>query len=70
VLKDLRAGKEPTYAVGGPPSALVELVSPKTTNDVEVDLKTGRYLVVCFLQTTSKSRPHSMLGMEKIVTVR
>lgn len=70
VIKDLKAGKEPRYAVGGPPSALVEMVSPKATNDVEVDLKKGKYLFVCFLQNSSKSRPHSMLGMEKIVTVK
>ena len=70
VIRELRAGKEPRSAIGGPPSALVEVVSPGTTNDVEVNLRKGRYLFVCFLQNTPRSKPHSMLGMEKIVTVK
>ena len=70
VLRDLKAGKEPRYALAGPPSALVEIVSPKTTNDVEVNMRKGKYLFVCFLQNTPKSKPHAMLGMEKIVTVK
>ena len=70
VLKDLKVGKEPRYAIGGPPSALVEVVSPKTTNNVEVNLRKGRYLFVCFLQNSPKSKPHAMQGMRKIVTVK
>jgi hypothetical protein len=70
VLADLKKGKEPNYAIGGPPSALVEVVSPDTQNDVEVNLRKGKYLFVCFLQDSPKDKPHAMLGMRKIVTVR
>ena len=70
VLADLKAGKEPRAAIGGPPSALVEIVSPGTTNDVEVNLRKGRYLLVCFLQDGPRSKPHAVAGMRKVVTVR
>ena len=70
VLADLKAGKEPRSAIGGPPSALVEVVSKGTTNDVEVNLRRGRYLMVCFLQNSPQSKPHAQLGMRKVVTVR
>lgn len=71
VLKDLRAGKEPAYALGGPPSALTEVVSPGTTNDVQTTpSKAGKYLLVCFLQNSPKQPPHAVQGMAKVVTVK
>jgi hypothetical protein len=70
ILADLKKGKEPNYALGGPPSALVEVVSPQTQNDVELNLRKGKYLFVCFLQDSPKDQPHAMKGMRKIVTVK
>lgn len=70
ILNDLKKGKEPAYAIGGPPSALVEVVSPDTRNDVELNLRKGKYLFVCFLQDTPKDPPHAVKGMRKIVTVK
>lgn len=71
VLRDLKAGKEPSSkAFGGPPVALTEIVSPKTTNDVEERLTPGKNLLVCFIQDAPKKPPHAALGMAKVVTVR
>ncbi|HWT92019.1 MAG TPA: hypothetical protein VN238_03415 [Solirubrobacteraceae bacterium] len=71
VLKDIKAGKEPAYALGGPPSALTEVVSPGTTNDVTTTAsKPGKYLLVCFLQNSPKQPPHAVQGMAKVVTVK
>lgn len=71
VLKDIRAGKEPAYALGGPPSALTEVVSPGTTNDVQTTAsRPGKYLLVCFLQNSPKQPPHAVQGMAKVVTVK
>jgi hypothetical protein len=69
-MKKIKAGGEPRKELAGPPSALVELVSPDTQNDVEVNLRRGKYLFVCFLQDSPRSKPHAALGMQKIVTVR
>lgn len=69
VLAQIRRGKEPRTAFAGPPTALVEIVSPKTVNDVEVKLRPGRNLLLCFLQDTRRSKPHVNLGMAKVVTV-
>lgn len=70
LLRDIKAGKEPRTAFAGPPSALTEIVSPKTTNDVEERLTPGKNLLVCFLQDTPKKPPHAALGMAKVVTVK
>jgi hypothetical protein len=70
LLKKIRDGKEPRKEFAGPPSALVEIVSPDTTNDVEVNLRKGKYLFVCFLQDGPKEKMHAQKGMQKIVTVR
>lgn len=71
VLKDIKAGKEPANALGGPPSALTEVVSPGTTNDVQTTpSKAGKYLLVCFLQNSPKQPPHAVQGMAKVVTVK
>ena len=70
LMRDIKAGKEPRNAFAGPPSALTEIVSPKTTNDVEERLKPGKNLLVCFLQDSPKKPPHAALGMAKVVTVR
>lgn len=70
LLASLRRGQEPKRTdIAGAPKALVEIVSPGTQNDVEVKLKPGRTLLVCFLSNTPKGRPHSVLGMAKVVTV-
>lgn len=70
LLRDIKAGKEPRTAFSGPPSALTEIVSPKTTNDVAERLKPGRNLLVCFISDGKKKPPHATLGMAKVVTVR
>jgi hypothetical protein len=70
LLKKIRAGKEPTKEFSGPPAALVEIVSPKTTNAVEMNLRRGRYLFICFLQDGPKEKMHAQKGMQKVVTVR
>jgi hypothetical protein len=70
LLRKIRDGKEPRKEFAGPPSALVEIVSPKSTNDVEVTLRKGKYLFVCFLQDKPKSKMHAQKGMQKIVTVK
>jgi hypothetical protein len=70
LLKKIRDGKEPRKEFAGPPSALVEIVSPKTTNGVEVELRKGKYLFVCFLQDSPRAKMHAQKGMQKIVTVK
>jgi hypothetical protein len=70
LMKKIKAGKEPRKEFAGPPSALVEVVSPATTNDVEVNLRKGKYLFVCFLQDSPKSKMHAQMGMQKVVTVK
>ena len=70
VIADIDKGKEPRSAMAGPPSALVEAVSPGTVNDVELKLRKGKYLFVCFMQNSARSKPHAMLGMRKIVNVK
>jgi hypothetical protein len=70
VLRDIKAGKEPRYAIAGAPRALTEIVSPATTNDVTQKLTPGKSLLVCFLQDSAKSPPHAALGMAKVVTVK
>lgn len=70
LMKKIKAGKEPRKEFAGPPSALVEIVSPETRNDVEVDLRRGRYLFVCFLQDRPKAKMHAQLGMQTVVTVK
>ena len=51
---------------------LVTLISPGVSNDVTLHgLKAGSYVLVCFYgDAHSHGKPHSMLGMEKVVTVR
>ena len=70
LMKKIKAGKEPRKEFAGPPSALVEIVSPQTRNDVEVNLRKGKYLFVCFLQDSPKAKMHAQLGMQKVVTVK
>ena len=70
LMKKIKAGKEPRKEFAGPPSALVEIVSPETANDVEVNLRKGKYLFVCFLQDSPKAKMHAQLGMQKVVTVK
>jgi hypothetical protein len=51
---------------------LVGLLSPGVTDDVTLSgVKPGHYVLVCFYADAhSHGKPHSMLGMEKVVTVR
>ena len=70
LMKKIKAGKEPRKEFAGPPTALVEIVSPETANDVEVNLRKGKYLFVCFLQDSPKAKMHAQLGMQKVVTVK
>ena len=42
LMKKIKAGKEPRKEFAGPPSALVEIVSPETRNDVEVEPAQGQ----------------------------
>jgi hypothetical protein len=71
LLRRLRRGGEPSERMfAGPPQALVELVSPGTENAVEAKLRPGKNLLVCFIQDGPRAKPHSALGMAKIVTVR
>lgn len=67
----LKAGKDKKVQFGGPPSALVGIVSPGTTNDVRVSLAKGRYVLVCFYgDAKSKGKSHISLGMGGAFTVR
>jgi hypothetical protein len=71
LLRRLRRGGEPSQRMfAGPPQALVEIVSPGAVNSVEAKLKPGKTLLVCFLQDSPRAKPHSALGMAKVVTVR
>jgi hypothetical protein len=71
-LQDLEAyfatgmkGPAPADMVGGlPPHAA------NGTNWLETTLKTGTYVAVCSMQDTPTSKPHFMLGMLKVFTVR
>ena len=70
ILRQVKSGAEPKKGIAGPPGALVETVSGGTSSDVEPGLKKGRYVLACFLQDTTKSKPHMMLGMARVITVR
>lgn len=51
---------------------LADLLSPGVTDVVQTDgLKPGKYLIACFYaDEKSHGKEHSMLGMERVVTVR
>jgi hypothetical protein len=71
ILANLRKGKEPSEkSFAGPPSALVEIVSPGTSNAVDAKLRRGTNLLVCFVSDGPRKPPHAALGMAKLVTVR
>ena len=70
LVRDIKAGKDPSKAFAGPPSAPVEVVSPGTVNDVETSRRPGKLLYICFLQDSRKAPPHAALGMVKVVTVK
>ena len=67
VVRQLRRGREPRRVFAGQASALVELVSGGTVNDVETSARAGRYVLVCFIQNTRRSKPHAELGMVRQV---
>jgi hypothetical protein len=69
VARQLRNGKDPERAFAGQASALVEIVSPNTANDVELSATAGRYVLVCFVQNSSRGKPHAQLGMVRRVRV-
>lgn len=67
----LKAGKDKQVKLEGAPGPVVGLVSPGTTNDVEVSLPKGRYVLVCFYaDANSKGKSHISLGMGGAVKVR
>jgi hypothetical protein len=67
----LKAGKDRKVKFTGAPGPIVGLVSPGTTNDVQVSLPKGRYVLVCFYaDKQSKGRSHISLGMGGAIKVR
>lgn len=54
--------------IAGPPAEPVGLISPGVENRVQVDLKKGHYVLVCFYSSpASKNRQHNQLGMARKV---
>ena len=71
IMAALRRGQEPpNSSYAGPPSALVEIVSPGASNAVDAKLAPGRSLLVCFISDGARKPPHAALGMAKLVTVK
>lgn len=69
VERRLRAGKSPGKNVRVVP--LLALVSTGSRNDVELDLKRGRYVLACFYGSPeSNNHQHSDLGMVERFRVR
>ena len=67
----LKAGKDKKVRFDGPPTPVVGIVSPGTTNDVELSMPKGRYVLVCFYgDAKSKGKSHISLGMGGAFTVR
>ena len=57
--------------------APIETVSGGTTvldagqaSVVALELRPGRYLLECVLSNDAKSKPHYMLGMERVVAIK
>ena len=70
VVRQIRRGGEPRRAFAGQAYALVELVSRLTVNDVETSMAGGRYVLVCFVSNSRRGKPHSQLGMVRLVRFR
>ena len=67
----LKAGRDTSAPKSTRFRGLLGLVGPRSSNDVTYSLSPGKWVLACFMQTaSSKGREHSMLGMEKVVTVR
>lgn len=67
----LKAGKDSKAPKATQFRSLLGLVSPGSSNDLKYSLSPGKWVIACFMQTaSSKGKEHSMLGMEKVVTVR
>lgn len=65
-----RQGKE--FPVSAPPQELVGAVSGGTVNSVEVNLKEGRWVLMCFMpdERSDQGTPHAAEGMVRLVKVR
>lgn len=67
----LKAGKDSKVPRATQFKGLLGLVSPGSSNDQKYSLTPGKWVIACFMQTaSSKGKEHSMLGMEKVITVR
>lgn len=71
VARQIVAGKDPERAISGFGLG-VGAVDRGTVNDVATRLRSGRYVLVCFLPDERRRRgaPHASLGMVKTVRVR
>jgi hypothetical protein len=71
IARTIRQGKEPKSGVAGFVSFL-GIADPATVNDVEVNARAGRYLLLCFIEDErrARGREHARLGMIKQVRFR
>jgi hypothetical protein len=72
-LRLLKQGNERKFEplIGGQPASLVGLISPGTTNVVQMKLRPGTWVLACFYaDAKSMNMPHIMRGMETKVTVK
>jgi len=72
-LKFLKRGKERQFGrlIGGPPVALIQLITPGVTDVVHAKLRTGTWVLACFYaDARSRGMPHMMLGMETAIRVK
>jgi hypothetical protein len=71
VRRQLIAGQEPEGPPPGEFVSIISVVSPGTSNVVDVDLRPGVYVIACFYaDRASAGRDHSEFGMVRQVTVR
>ncbi len=71
VRRQLVEGTLPPGPPPGEPASIIGVVSPKTTNVIQLDLRPGVYLVACFYaDRASAGHEHSEFGMVRQMTVR
>jgi hypothetical protein len=70
-VKLAKQGKFGKIKFASRPRGLLGPVSPRTTNIVETNFAKGRYLLFCaYGDKHSRNKPHTALGMTRVITVR
>ncbi len=70
-VKDLQTGKEKALRklIAGPPAGFAGPLSHEAFQQETITAKPGIYVEVCFMGTQD-GRPHTRLGMERIIKIR